>query len=350
MRLSKVEAIVSGQAGIAIIRRGERLFLLDARTGTESGITPEGSRVVLGDACDAEYLRDVTFSEVFFTLHQAWRNDTSLHLVLLLLSPTADDEARKLAAQVLEGLLVNPRVTEYVENILFSSPMPPVADIDGAFMRCQVARAQRLLNLLLNAYSHRNEIGRIRQTWDALESEMFDTDEAKASVKLGLIKRGVFRRLVLSPETADRTLKSAVDLGLLPLRAAAALATTRQQLAPSTGSEVPLVPSSPASEFASLIERHNDGVRATEELAYSAAPHIKTALARRFPGVGIEWEDIEQQFVDKCKRYYLLPERAGTFQAWAAKVAVQLAIDRLRKSRKLGLAVPLEEADIEEAD
>src|SRR5258708_408498 len=43
---------------------------------------------------------------------------------------------------------------------------------------------------------------------------------------------------------------------------------------------------------AALIERHNDGVRATEELAFEAAPYIKDALNHRFPDSGIEWGGI----------------------------------------------------------
>jgi len=198
----KVNAIVSGQSGVAILAHAEGLASLHAGRGTEVvRRSPSEARFLLGDALDLQALENVELEEVSRQLALATAQMDALHVALLLLDGSLSADTRQEAAAELQELMEDEAVTVFVESVLFAHPLPADADLPGAFAACsqETEQTRRFLQRLTYL---QDQITAVHRSWERIPISVFGTEEARGSVRSVAVREGLFRNLVLRTNRA----------------------------------------------------------------------------------------------------------------------------------------------------
>ena len=198
-----MDALISGQAGVAILMRPEGLaaFRSDSPE-TEIPTTAERLRYFLWGATDVARLESTTKESALAHLRMAEDCDTALHLALILLDREADPETRNVAAESLGELFGQDEVREFVENRLHCAPLPRDADPMGALSRASSGGA--LEGFLVRLGQRQACIKGIRAGWDALPQSVFPPETPRQVFLKRLADSGAFRMLA---EAGDDPLK-----------------------------------------------------------------------------------------------------------------------------------------------
>lgn len=192
----KVNAIISGQSGVALLMQSGELASLHAGRGTEVvRRRPSEARYLLGDATDLQVLEKVVLSEVSRRLELATAQMDALHVALILLDGRLSDDTRQEAAQELQELMEDEAVALYVESILFAHPLPGDADLSGAFAAC-APETELTRSFLQKLQSLQGPIAEVHYAWEMIPAEVFGQEE-RASVRAQAAQEGLFRDLVL---------------------------------------------------------------------------------------------------------------------------------------------------------
>src|SRR5262249_939027 len=136
----------------------------------------EGAAYLFQGCNDIVVLRGVQREEaVRAKFYIAWESDRALRLLLLSLDPEEDSELRIEAADCLETLLQKHEAKLFVENQLYSRPMP--ADTDVALL---TSSARPLASDLITRIVERQpSISRIRKAWDGLPIAIFENGKKR---------------------------------------------------------------------------------------------------------------------------------------------------------------------------
>jgi len=211
----KVNAIVSGQSGVAILAHAEGLASLHAGRGTEVvRRSPSEARFLLGDAQDLQTLENVKLEEVSRRLDLATAQIDALHVVLLLLDGSLSADTRQEAAGELQELMEDKAVTVFVENVLFAHPLPADADLPGAFAACS-QETEQTRKLLQRLTYLQDQINAVHLAWKMIPTAVFGTEEARGSVCSVAVREGLFRDLVLYRVTQASIGNLLADFGFL---------------------------------------------------------------------------------------------------------------------------------------
>src|SRR5260370_5151515 len=128
-----MDALVSGQAGLAILVQGTEASLVSMDAlDAESICTPNSIPYLLDGASDVVELKAVSKETALLRLQLAWKFDRALHLVLILLDREEERETRMMAAECIPGLIADPQVRERLENLLYSCRIPNVGALEEA--------------------------------------------------------------------------------------------------------------------------------------------------------------------------------------------------------------------------
>jgi chromosomal replication initiator protein len=190
-----VNAVISGQAGVAVLVDGARLATLHVGSAEPRDRRSEEVRLLVGDAADLEFAEDVELQEVTRRLDLASDRCDALHLALLLLDGTLTADTRRTAAGELDELLPAHGAAEYVEGVLFARPLPHEADLAGAHAASS-HRTRYVTALLRRLESLQPAITEVWQAWEAIPPDVFETDRSRASAQKVCVVRGLFRDLV----------------------------------------------------------------------------------------------------------------------------------------------------------
>ena len=202
-----MKALISGQAGIAVLFDRDRISSLHYDSAESFPRTESDISYLLADATDVLEVSDVTRETVTESLELACRKDESLHLLLILLDADADNEARQWAAECLDELLRDVRLFEFVTNRLYAAPLPSIADLVGSLIFADRVGASWLANFLDELGSCQPDIRRWRSAWDALAPELFEGPGSKEVFGHLLVTSGALRKLVQSdPDDTDSLL------------------------------------------------------------------------------------------------------------------------------------------------
>jgi tetratricopeptide (TPR) repeat protein len=193
-----MDAIISGRAGVAFLVEGEVLSSLDVEDpNTLLPRRPADLRLIFGEAPDIELFEDVDHAEASRQLERAFNCSSALDLALILFDPELTDDVRDDAARELERLLSDPKVADYLENILYGRPLPASADIAGARSRCEDGRLPKLSALLVILQGYQPSIRAACAAWDDLPAKLFGGDDQKAEFRHVAVREGLFRRLAI---------------------------------------------------------------------------------------------------------------------------------------------------------
>lgn len=205
-----VEAIVSGQASVALFWEGEALYSL--HPGGEPVRRRERDiAYLLGDARDLLHFQGIDRARVASELDLEVHRADALHLALMLLDAELERETRKEAAVDLEQLFVDPRVTECVESVLYSRPLPGEADVQGA---CVIARENsKVSQCFSELVRSQAQISEAWVAWQGIPDDHFDHPTARQQALTVAVRSGGFRRLaglLFQRQSADLLLAEAL--------------------------------------------------------------------------------------------------------------------------------------------
>ncbi len=189
-----MKALISGQAATAVYFDNNRAYSTNLDSG-ESFIEREEWEVLLlfADADDIQQLDSESSTEILRELQQAWEKDRSLQLILILLDSSEDKETRLLAADCFNEFFSNNKIQEYIANRLYSTPLPPSADLVGAIQVCSeqsLTVAEEFLNTLKE---DQKEIYKRYKAWEELPLALFGSPDDKQSFYFDAVRFGAFR-------------------------------------------------------------------------------------------------------------------------------------------------------------
>jgi hypothetical protein len=191
-----MNAVLSGQAGIALLLDGEKLSSLRAdRPGEVIHRSPGEVPLLFGDAKDLQFLEAVGLEEVSSRLGQARDEVDALHLALILLDESLSHDTRRTAADELEEMLTVEGNQRFVENVLHAHPLPRGSDLIGARSLCP-GYAERVRHLLEKLGFLQGVIAEVHFAWEQIPENLFDGKRDRAYVRSSAVREGMFCDLV----------------------------------------------------------------------------------------------------------------------------------------------------------
>jgi tetratricopeptide (TPR) repeat protein len=190
-----VNAIISGQAGLAILLDGGSVYSVDIDSPAEQVRRELADiRHLIGGVRDAYWLRGTTQANAIAELKAAWQRDRSLQLLLLLLDEDEEIDLRKEAAECLDDLLSGERGREQLGSIMYSAPLPDLDAAEGALGLVKPEGA--LAKFLMKLIAAQPAITQWCSAWEALPADVCEGPEEKQLLRLRAIRAGAFRIFV----------------------------------------------------------------------------------------------------------------------------------------------------------
>ncbi len=194
-----MEAVISGQAGVALLVDGESLSSIYVHAPDEA-VPRRASEFpyLFGKADDLIFLEDVTVDDARRQLTAASDGCDVLHLVLMRLDPERPLDIRQEAAAELDEVLAsNPQAGEHAERLLLAAPLPPTADVEGAKAHCPPGAARKFVDRLRQLQP---AIDKAAAAWRTIPETAFSTqnDEIRDIADAVFVREGVWRMLALA--------------------------------------------------------------------------------------------------------------------------------------------------------
>lgn len=196
-----MEAVISGQAGVALLVDGDELYSIHVRD-VRAAIArrPSEFNYLFGSATDLTFVENVSPGQVRRELVTAADGQVITQLTLLLLAPDRPREIRETAASELSELLVeNAVAANFAERLLFSTLLPADVDLRGALQWCEAARTREFLERLKYMQPF---IQVVDEGWRAIPDNYFGTSEEDCRKKADavFVREGVFRAFAIALE------------------------------------------------------------------------------------------------------------------------------------------------------
>jgi len=187
-----MKAYLSGQMGVAAVVDGDHTAFL----AVASTIPPSYAYSLLSEADDLVELSVTSQISVPYLLELECRKDRALQLFLILIDSQEDDRTVALAAEAIEESFQEEAVMQFVENRMYGTPLPEIADTD----RAQAAAVGKALAIRMigRLASSQAAVRKCREAWDSLQIEIFGTPMRKALFRQAAVDSGVFRAFALA--------------------------------------------------------------------------------------------------------------------------------------------------------
>lgn len=192
-----MEAVISGQAGVALLVDGDVLSSIHVHAPDEIiPRRPTEYHFLFGGANDLRFLEDVELDVVQGELETAAQADDALHLLLIALDAESPGEIRSDAMAELDDVLAGDDVRERLERLLFAHPLPESADPTGVLELSASDRSSQFIRRLLTMQLH---VANVFRAWQSIDDAAFVSDEANARFQFhaAAVNDGLFRELVL---------------------------------------------------------------------------------------------------------------------------------------------------------
>ena len=199
-----MNALVSGQAGAAVIFDGGQIYSIDVDS-PDAAISRSRSDVsmLLNAVTDVTELVNTTRPTVLETLNRAWSSETSLHLCFILLDSEEETATRSMAIEAIDEMLHDVAVRNFIANYLYSAELPSEADIEWARSESARLRCINIASLLGEIGEEQSEIAARVSAWHALREDLFGGREAKEQFRRKAVRAGAFRLFVAERRKRD---------------------------------------------------------------------------------------------------------------------------------------------------
>ncbi|MEA2819300.1 MAG: hypothetical protein QOJ86_1304 [Bradyrhizobium sp.] len=207
-----MDAVFSGQAGtLAFLQGADAQVVRTTDAGPDFIILREDVGYLFQGCNDIVVTKGVSDEEARQGLETAWENDRALRLLLIALDMEAEKELRLEAAYCLEEILPSADALAFVEDQLYSQPLPEQAD--PRFL-ADKSRWPIIDKLMKRIVAKQSSIALHRRAWDSLPVSFFE--EGKARFEEEAIRKGAFKILaLLDPQISDPDIAIAECYGVL---------------------------------------------------------------------------------------------------------------------------------------
>lgn len=189
-----MDAMVSGQCGVAVMIRGNSTTIMDIQAEYELPCPHTSVPLLLHDVPDVVQLYDTDQIEVAKSLKKHYACDTALQLTLILLDRNEDIHTRTDAAEVLNDILESTEPNDFIANRLYGAPLPDGTDLDTVWL--QFAEFGRVTDLLFDVATKQEEIREFSEAWKRVPLELFGDLHSKDACRETLIQLGTIRSLI----------------------------------------------------------------------------------------------------------------------------------------------------------
>ena len=152
-------ALVSGQDGVAVLLTGGEYWCLYAGDSEPRAISRGLLPHLFEDPARATYHPEATLALADELLRRACCEERAFQLALICMDQVSSDTTRDLAEESLDELLEDGAAASFVEDRLFSRPLPDDASWWMGTIQGRFARVELLRESVVNA---QDCIGRVR--------------------------------------------------------------------------------------------------------------------------------------------------------------------------------------------
>jgi tetratricopeptide (TPR) repeat protein len=204
-----MNALVSGQAGLAVVIEGDSAKLVRAAVPLDAAKHPDDASDGIEIPTSAIWLLFASATDVFELVANSWKDvrdalrraydaDRVVHLALILIDSEQDADDRSLASEFLQQMITDAERRDHLFNILYSAPLPSQSDIEGTIK--YIAKDDSQLTALLRSVANdQPSIRRVRETLDNIAEEHFGGLAAKVEFIHSIRKSPVSRILASHP-------------------------------------------------------------------------------------------------------------------------------------------------------
>jgi tetratricopeptide (TPR) repeat protein len=162
-----MQAIVSGQAGLAVLIDGESVYSIEAN---DPGVDTPRDRTELlhlfAGATDVVEFPVEDRAAAVRRLEFDWNCDRALRMTLILLDPEEDSETRVLAAECVENRLSDQAVRNWLVARLYQAVMPESGDLAGSIDLTSSDELPLIQKLLIELQADQPHIQAAVEAWD----------------------------------------------------------------------------------------------------------------------------------------------------------------------------------------
>src|SRR5438045_561883 len=193
-----MDAVISGRAGKALLLDGESLKSFDVDDPYKLVPRQQSDLPYLfGETQDLRVIESADIKSIQRELKHDCEWNWALDLTLISLDAELPDEIRKEALEGLDELLIDNRVVEHLENILYARPLPEDADLAGALKLCDEAHSTNTFALLQDFQEHQPLIDEVSEAWDTIPTKTFGGYDQQAEFQHVTVREWLFRALVI---------------------------------------------------------------------------------------------------------------------------------------------------------
>lgn len=198
-RSSRPRALLSGQAGIAVVIDGVSCSCRRVGQPEYQPCRLEDVAYLFGGASDLVSLAGDSLTRVDRFLESEWAHDRAMHLTLILLDRDSHLRAKRIASEVLDPFLSISATRQFVLHRLYTHPLPESADVSEALRLCAEASARTTWGVLAAVRNDQPRIQEVRSRWELLDLQLFGTAPEKAAFERAAAEEGIFFALASNP-------------------------------------------------------------------------------------------------------------------------------------------------------
>ena len=193
-----MDAAILGLTGPAIFIGKNNLKIIhwDGIVQEVLHLGPHSSHMLTSEP-EPSILQNVGEDQLVHILELRRKKDDALMLTLMAIDALQDDTIKYEALELLNEKLADDKIFDYIESILYAISPPESADIDGALKLCK-EKQEKVITLLRELKAIEPYIREVQSAWDNLSTRMFDSSYGKDFFKSVLIRKGIFRDLVVA--------------------------------------------------------------------------------------------------------------------------------------------------------
>lgn len=189
-----MRARISGRAGAFAIQRGEAWEVGRRGRSVRETVSELDATRILGWTPDVIELELKTVSDAEKRLEVEWSKDRALRLFLLLLDPSESLAGLDAVPPLLERLLGNPHVADYIKDQFSQQELPNEVEWDRATRL--VDGHENCAKLIACIDAWRGNISLVSQSFDTLPDNLFAGSLSKPDYREAAVAAGAFRALV----------------------------------------------------------------------------------------------------------------------------------------------------------
>ena len=195
-----MEAYLSGLAETVFFSEKNRLFSIHLEKPEQRVARSSGEMIhFLRGPGRKVHLPKTTVATALEQLQQLSNEEEILDLALIPFDAELSEGLRLETLELLEEKLVSNSLHTYLENLLFSNPLPESAqepEVTRLFSASRFPIATTLYQRLLD---HQTEIRQIHHLWNSLADDLFEANPGgKAAVGFQIMQQGLFKDLALA--------------------------------------------------------------------------------------------------------------------------------------------------------